>query len=118
MVVLDFNINNMYGFVEFATPTEEICTVYQLIKLPRVTDGPTITHSVETALLAGDHHISNGSTILPPFWSQFNPTIAVYHLQQPICRIPCAHKPKYENAHLVPTHKRGSFDCSSSYIVL
>lgn len=28
MVVLDFNINNMYGLVEFAAPTEQICVVY------------------------------------------------------------------------------------------
>lgn len=30
MVVLDFYINYMYGLVEFAAPTQEIYTVYQL----------------------------------------------------------------------------------------
>lgn len=77
MVVLDFDINNMYWLVEFAAPTEQIYIVYLLINPPRVTDGPTITYSVETALLAGDYHIGNSFAILPPFWSQFDSAIPV-----------------------------------------
>jgi hypothetical protein len=41
----------------------------------------TITDSVKTSFLAGDHNVSHRLTILPPFWGTFDVSISVKHLQ-------------------------------------
>jgi hypothetical protein len=41
----------------------------------------TITDRVKASFLAGDHNVSHSLAVLPPFWSEFDVSISVKHLQ-------------------------------------
>ena len=55
-------------------------------------DRRTVTNHIKAAFLTCDNDVSHSLTILPPFWSQFQLSIAIQHLQETVGGIPVARK--------------------------
>lgn len=78
----------------------------------------TITHGIETALLACYDNVCHRFAVLPSLWSELYTPISVEHLEEAIRCVSTRKGQPMDGDNADATCNRGSLELSSSKIVL